>query len=385
MIDERDIVLKISGLNHTVLCADSNFTIDDADEICKIVGKESAIEYSQIEIELENAQWVNKFSFWSNKEELSNLQNDLNKTNQLKTNLTNLNQSFICKDNLAQTVTCKKYNCSSIHRNATNNDRQIGTPNEIESMIRLQANHTDSNNNQTKLIDCFAQILSPMWLLSSFDCLSSLKVVKPDEIVLSLNRVHNLTNKVKRIILHPHSSIYRSMFIRNFDLGLIRLDKPIIFDEKEADAICLPNREVDIDITCFSTKFNDSESEMFLVVDRNKCNEFNHFNKTVLKDNLCTIQQKDHEDERQQTLFNIQNNNYLNMSNFFRTIRTVNVNQSSFPQGSPLICLNSDSKWFLAGFLNYFDDRNNLEHPTVFSNVHRMLNFITSVTGLSFN
>lgn len=364
LIDERDIVLKIlPDLNHGVLCAESNFSIQDADEICRLVGKESADEFSQIEIELENGtQWVNKLSFWESAPDAN--QTDFNKTN----------SAFTCKDNLAQTVTCKKFNCSTINHaafNLTNHNRHIGTAREIESMVRLQLNYLDLNNS-TKLIECYAQIISPVWLLSSFDCLNSFlsnNNVKLDQIVL--NHKQNLSSRIKKIVMHPHTSVYRSMRIRNFDLGLIELDRPIIFEEKGADAICLPVRDVDIDITCFLTNFNDTEPLPFLVVDREHCNQFRHYNNTLLKDNICTIKQKEHEDER-----NVAQNATASL---FRSIRK--SNQVRLPAGSPLICLNSDSKWFLSGFLNYFDDRNNLEHPAVFSNVYRMLDFISKVTG----
>lgn len=405
LIDEREIILKISGHNHNVLCsdADSNFTMEDADEICKLVGMESAVEWSQIEIELENGtQWVNKLGFWSADGNSNHSKNSnhsdhfshLNHLNEVK-EMKDLNESskqigrsslsrsgqqadekFVCKDSLAQTVTCKKFICSPIHRNHTTTS-QIGTPREIESMVRLRANHTDPNSNSTRLVECLAQIISPMYLLSSFGCLSSLQSVNASEVALSLNQTQNLTNRIRRIILHPRS-IYRSVFIRNFDLALAQLEQPILFDEQDADPICLPSKEIDIDITCFLTSFNDSEAIPFLVVDRDRCNEFAHYNRTVLKDNLCAIKQKDHEDDRP----SLPDSHANTSESLLRTVRAAN-NPASFPPGSPLICLNSDSKWFLAGFLNYFDDRNNLEHPTVFSNVHRMLDFIARFTGMN--
>lgn len=370
-----------------MLCADSdsNFTMEDADEICRLVGMESAAEYSQIEIELENGtRWLNKHDFWSaegnSTEHLNETKvvKDLNEpVNSIAQQAVHLNRQpppkdkFVCKDSLAQTVTCKKFVCSPIQRNHSSTD-QIGTPREIESMVRLQANSTDSNST----VECLAQIISPMYLLSSFNCLNSLKAVKPSEIALAVGQTM-LTNQVKRIILHPQS-IYRSMFIRNFDLALAQLEQPLLFDEQGADAICLPNKEIDIDITCFLGSFNDSEAEIpFLVVDRDRCNEFAHYNRTVLKDALCAIKQKDHEDGQS-------DGHSRNQHRLLRAARTATNNQTnSFLPGSPLICLNSDSKWFLAGFLNYYDDRNNLEHPTVFSNVHRMLDFIARVTGMN--
>ena len=395
LIDEREIILKISGHNHNVLCSDpdSNFTMEDADEICKLLGMESAVEYSQIEIELENGtQWVNKLGFWSanhsnshsgghsgvHSEHLneSKAKKDLNELINLYRHPNHLTivKPFVCKDSLAQTVTCKKFVCSPIHRNHTTTS-QIGTPREIESMVRLRANLTDPNNNSTRLVECLAQIISPMYLLSSFSCLNSLKSVKINKIALSLSHTQTLENRISRIILHPRS-IYRSVFVRNFDLALAQLEQPILFDNLDADAICLPNKDIDIDITCFLTNFQDSEAIPFLVVDRERCNEFAHYNRTVLKDNLCAIKQKDHEDDRP-TLSADDHSGRLE-----RTSRST-ASQTSFLSGSPLICLNSDSKWFLAGFLNYHDDRNNLEHPTVFSNVHRMLDFIARVTGMS--
>lgn len=395
LIDEREIILKISGHNHNVLCSDpdSNFTMEDADEICKLVGMESAVEWSQIEIELENGtQWVNKRGFWSadgnrsknHSDHLDHLNNFNEQRKDLNESINEINgkapptkhqpNEFICKDSLAQTVTCKKFTCSPIHRNHTTTS-QIGTPREIESMVRLRANHTDPQTNSTRLVECLAQIISPMYLLSSVACLSSLQSVPTSQITLSLNQTQNLNNRIKRIILHPRS-IYRSVFIRNFDLALAQLEQPILFDEQGADAICLPNKEIDFDITCFLTSFNDSEAIPFLVVDRDRCNAFAHYNNTVLKDNLCTIR-KDHDDDRPSLPDSHAN---ISESGLLRTVRTVN-GPTSFPAGSPLICLNSDSKWFLAGFLNYFDTRMNLEHPTVFSNVHRMLDFIARFTG----
>lgn len=59
-------------------------------------------------------------------------------------------------------------------------------------------------------------------------------------------------HEVLRIINHPHSSKFRSLTLRDYDVALIRLKHALVFVSDKIGAICLPEEQVPPGITCFS-------------------------------------------------------------------------------------------------------------------------------------
>ncbi|RWS17007.1 low-density lipoprotein receptor-like protein [Dinothrombium tinctorium] len=138
-VDENGVVQLINPATNrwSPLCSTSNFTKKDADSICNRMGFESSLNYSSIIVEIGNTtDWAIY-------------------THNIGVHLFSPNCSSIA----AQTVACKTYECSV----KVDTETKVGTSNEIQSIAKLKS------KNSSK--ECLAQIISPLWLLASADCL----------------------------------------------------------------------------------------------------------------------------------------------------------------------------------------------------------------------
>lgn len=59
-------------------------------------------------------------------------------------------------------------------------------------------------------------------------------------------------HEVLRIVSHPHSSKFRSLILRDYDVALVRLKHALVFVSDKIGAICPPEEQVPAGITCFS-------------------------------------------------------------------------------------------------------------------------------------
>ncbi|RWS26553.1 uncharacterized protein B4U80_06661, partial [Leptotrombidium deliense] len=311
-VDQNDVIHLINPSDNqwSILCANENFTKKDADSVCNKLALQSSISFSSIAIEISNT------TLWAHKQE------------------DNYEFSANCSTRLAQTVVCKTFECSV----KVDSEVKAGTSNEIQSLVLLKS------ENSSK--ECLAEIISPLWLLASSECLNFEK----EQVALWINHT-SMIGQVEEIIRHPHSSKFRSLLFRDFDLSLIKLKEPINFQMTHLNTICLPEHEIDFEITCFVNKFDETDPVPFTLLDIGICNEQFHYNTSLTKRQLCANNQR-------------------------RTIDEPGI-------GSPLMCLSSESKWFLAGLLSYSNRRKSFrKHPTIFSNIFAMKNYVKLVTGI---
>ncbi|GBO43693.1 Transmembrane protease serine 5, partial [Araneus ventricosus] len=218
---------------------------------------------------------------------------------------------------------------------------------------------------------CLSEILTPIWLITSADCLLSISkepfngsdwyvrtnIGRDIEVGMAQN------HEVLRIINHSHSSKFRSLVLRDYDVALIRLKHALVFVKDKIGAICPPEEQVPPGITCFSGVLGTQKprapppttltinSLALQILDRKNCNSVEHYNNQINQRMLCTQSSEGH---------------------------TICDND----EGTPLMCLTGINKWFLAGMLTYqrFCEVYS-KHPAVFSNLYTMRKFIDQVTG----
>ncbi|XP_015785496.1 uncharacterized threonine-rich GPI-anchored glycoprotein PJ4664.02 isoform X2 [Tetranychus urticae] len=217
------------------------------------------------------------------------------------------------------------------------------SPNEIQSMVIIEANRTKSTGKK----QCLAQIISPMWLLSSAECL---RQIIDEPLIVKANSSRFL-GAVDRVILHPHTSKFRYLYIRDFDLALINLKQPLPLSSSLMSSICLPESDVASDITCFMPVLGETEARPYLIQDRSMCNDRRHFNSSINQRQICASPSDESPD--------------------------------SVPDpGSNLVCLSSSTEWFIGGFVSYASPRTSYtKHPSVFSNIFAMKDFINQVVA----
>lgn len=278
-----------------------------------------------------------------------------------------------CDSDLAATVECEEYECGNysqlLHRRRRRRRRQDSSPSAPTSQWPFIAYISTFQSPK----GCLSEILTPIWLVTSAECLLSIgkqphngsdwyvRTSVPKGLESNFTQKH----EVLKIIPHPHSSKFRSLTLRDYDVALIRLKYALLFSDKTG-AICLPEEQVPPGITCFSGVLGTEKARApppqsisitsiaLIVQDReNSCNSIEHYNNQVNHRMLCT---RSSSDEAQRICDN--------------------------DEGTPLMCLSGPNKWYLAGMLTYqrwcavYNS-----HPAVFSNLFAMRPFIDQVIG----
>lgn len=199
---------------------------------------------------------------------------------------------------------------------------------------------------------------------------------------------------IDRVVTHAHKSKYQSWYVRDFDLSLARLSRPIRLKDNFAEPICLPKEPIDSDITCFMTIPDVPEPISFIVTESNTCNAPHHYNNTILGHNFCALLQPDsisNDDKSPVVVVNEKspgisaNSSCADMlSSISHKSINIDYRLPEFAAGSPLICLSRHSQWFVAGFINFIDSRpRSLRHPAVFVNNFALRSFVDRVTGMT--
>ncbi|XP_076361029.1 uncharacterized protein LOC143252574 [Tachypleus tridentatus] len=271
-----------------------------------------------------------------------------------------------CEGGQAAVVECRRFNCSTfpgpLYRTKPVVEGQLFSPEQWPSLAMVKNVHT----NKT----CHAEIISPNWLVTSANCILQLSENDSDWLVFTdiwklAEDVEDLSDarEIRRIIIHPHSSKFRSVFLQDYDVALIQLAKSLRFDE-HTSAICLPEEEVKPGITCFSGAFGSSvprspspvhTSDTYIalmVLDRDECNKKEHYGGIVNSRMLCTK--------------NIDSSRSL----------------CDNDEGAPLMCLSTKGIWHFGGVLTYQRWCNIYkEHPVIFANIFAMKEFIEKFVG----
>ena len=174
---------------------------------------------------------------------------------------------------------------------------------------------------------------------SNFNLLDNLTAFVREEAV-------SVLTEIEEVVVHPHSSKFRSIYIRDYDFALLRLKRAISLNDTDLTPICLPSQRIDDGITCFAVEKSDIEPISYVLRDNSLCNSPTHFNDSVSDRHLCT-----------------------------------EGNAICSSLGTPLICLASTSDWFLGGFLTYSHVSEYLRHPVIFSNIFNVRSFIDNTIG----
>lgn len=157
---------------------------------------------------------------------------------------------------------------------------------------------------------------------------------------------------VGEVRLHPKYSVFRTIRFADYDLALVSLTTPLPPSLLASSSISLAPTRLDPKITCFLGSVGDTAFE---VVPSALCNSTAHLAGSLTPRFVCAV-------------------------------RTPSVFPSCVPPYLPLICLSSQSRWYLSGFVSYQRGcdphfATHTPHPTVFSNLFEMSPFIQQTIG----
>jgi hypothetical protein len=180
-IDESQILLKqLPGLGRFgVVCASNQFDAVAANETCEQLGMGWAESYGAVPLQAIHLPWVHLLksnsSTWfdvtaygsgaalvpsppngsvANDESLSEFKRRVKLSND-------------CSNQMARTVVCASFECSSASMTRQERAARTGTPNDVQSLVQVQVPAIGA----TPTRECLAQLISPNWLISSAECL----------------------------------------------------------------------------------------------------------------------------------------------------------------------------------------------------------------------
>ncbi|KAG8195700.1 hypothetical protein JTE90_002963 [Oedothorax gibbosus] len=334
-----------------LLCAE-DFNLDDGHYLCQELGFGHALKTEKLHVSF-NGTWM-----------------AMRRENLTDASLWTERVSFVesCTSSSAAVVECQKFACGEysglLHRRRKRQTLGSDTPASTQWPFIGYTSTFSSNRG------CMSEILTPIWLITSAECLLSIKTELLHILRQCKETTHNGSDwyetqptEVLRIVSHPHSSKFRSLILRDYDVALVRLKHALVFVSDKIGAICPPEEQVPAGITCFSGVLGTQKprapppaeltinSLALQILERKNCNSIEHYNNQINQRMLCTQSSEGH---------------------------TICDND----EGTPLMCLTGINKWFLAGMLTY---QRYCEvyskHPAVFSNLYAMRKFIDQVTG----
>ncbi|XP_075676872.1 uncharacterized protein LOC113790249 isoform X2 [Dermatophagoides pteronyssinus] len=321
-----------SAKNHwSLLCVNTLFNHDDADQICTKMGMSYAVDFTTIKIGhlLNESTWAIFSNSSSSK--IASFED-------------------ICMDNLTPKIVCANLYCDSREQFKKPNL----TWNEIPTPIHI---HNSTNSNQT----CVAYTLSPKWLLTSGQCLINSNLTHQ-------NLTANVGGKefpIERVRVHTKYSVFRTIRFPDYDMALIETSDTIPEQLLNHSSICLPSSKLDPEITCFIGNYRNSDTA-FKVLESSYCNSTKHFAGSLTDRFVCAAEDGGNS--------NVQSKPGV-----------------CLPPYLPLICLSSQSYWYIAGYSSHQHGcdpltghpifRGYLPHPTLFSNLFAMKPFIDQTLG----
>ncbi|GFY77649.1 transmembrane protease serine 6 [Trichonephila inaurata madagascariensis] len=352
-VDSQHIVTTYEPYSGTwaLLCAE-DFNLDDGHYLCQELGFGHALKTDKVHVSF-NGTWM-----------------AMRRDNLTDSSLWTERVAFVesCTSSLAAAVECQKFACGEysglLHRRRKRD--VLGGSSSSSQWPFIGYTSTFHSNR-----GCLSEILTPIWLITSAECLLSISKEPHNgsdwyvrtNIGRDVEAGMAQNHEVLRIINHPHSSKFRSLVLRDYDVALIRLKHALVFVSDKIGAICPPEEQVPPGITCFSGVLGTQKprapppttltinSLALQIIDRKNCNSVEHYNNQINQRMLCTQSSEGH---------------------------TICDND----EGTPLMCLTGINKWFLAGMLTY---QRYCEvyskHPAVFSNLYAMRKFIDQVTG----
>ncbi|XP_077558684.1 uncharacterized protein LOC144174103 isoform X4 [Haemaphysalis longicornis] len=359
--DERGCVkIDINGAAHafdgnlgswTLICADSA-TIDDGHRICQEMGYSKALSVRTLRVQANTTYWAS----WKHPRDDQGAANWS----------TGLHFTESCH-NGALAIKCNYFECENqtevlfrIEREATGQSTQ----NDVWPYLALLHGHSNESS-------CHGEIVSPLWILTSAYCLEQLPQ-NLSQVHVQVGFAHPASSReehrVHHVVQHPHYSRFRSRTLPDYDLALVRLAEPLTFTNHIA-AVCLPDDVARPGVTCFVGSLGHGKPRVpfrkaspiihlpIVISELTTCNNEEHYKNDVSQKMICGDGRK-----------------------MVRQLCDGDL-------GAPLMCLSPNNIWRLAGLLSYQRHCGIYEkHPSVFSNIYEMRDFIHNVTGLlSYN
>ena len=371
----------------SLYCVQSSnqFSNSDADQLCSKLGHDRALNYSLVEVSqlLGDSTWA--------------LINQIIITT-TSTTISNITHTSWCPSNYTISIACTTFDCTSDDPKAVNglNDTAllVETPEEVPiPLYVISLNESKSS--------CIAYSIASKWLLTSGQCLKcvlSILIIIIIHFFLLLRNIQSVTQlkdiritnqnrtwsvPVTQVRIHPKYSIFRSIRFPDYDMALLETVSVLNSSIINSSSICLPKAKIDPEITCFigtntgtgtvdtdikSAAASTTPETAFEVLEITYCNSSDQFQGAMTARSICAA----------------------------RTGLTDSQQPAPcLPPHLPLLCLTSQSEWYLAGFITYQRgcpassvDHPELplflgyyKHPTVFSNLFAMKDFIEQSLG----
>ena len=213
---------------------------------------------------------------------------------------------------------------------------------------------------------CTASIISPRWLLASYNCLhiKDRSLSNKDWVAYAGGSMFDKNpdtqmRSVRTIV--PYPQVKYNQLLYTHDIALVELQNPLQLTNK-VGAICLPEKNVESQQICvtagwgFSNPGETNFSQFYLLVplmDLSLCNSTKHYAGKVGEDSICAG---------------------------FTDSKSPCYND----EGSPLMCSNENSVWELQGVLSYHSNCGRGHHPSVFSSISHVRSWIKRTVGSYF-
>ncbi|XP_069682379.1 uncharacterized protein [Periplaneta americana] len=217
---------------------------------------------------------------------------------------------------------------------------------------------------------CTASIISPKWLLSSYNCLhlrdNSLKaeswVAFGGGSMFETDKPDTQIREVRSII--PYPQVKYNQFLYNNDIALIELSEPLMFT-RYVGAICLPEKEIEPRQLCVTAgwgytspgEINFSRYLHYLplpTMDLRECNSTKHYAGFITDDEICA----GFTDGEKSPCYN--------------------------DEGAPLMCVSEGGVWELQGVLSYHSNCGRGYHSSIFSSITAVRSWVEKTVGSRF-
>nr|CAD7264850.1 unnamed protein product [Timema shepardi] len=272
----------------------------------------------------------------------------------------------LCTTDSTVEISCQEFMC--------------GTHSLAEGVTARLAGGDRSNNGQWPSVAllyhtgyktrCTASIISPRWLLSSYNCIKHRdKSLSPNSWVVfgggsmfDRDKPDTQIREVRTIV--PHPQVKYNQFLYNHDIVLIELTQSLEFT-RYVSPICLPEKEIEPRQLCVTAgwgytspgEINFSQYLHYLpipTIDLNECNSTKHYSGFVTEDDICA------------------------------GFTDVDKSPCYNDEGSPLMCISDNGMWELQGVLAHHSNCGRGYHPSIFSSVSAVRSWVETTIGSRF-
>ncbi|XP_068086378.1 uncharacterized protein [Anabrus simplex] len=217
---------------------------------------------------------------------------------------------------------------------------------------------------------CTASIISPKWLLSSYNCLHLRdKQMLPTNWVafgggsmFEVDKPETQIREVQNIV--PYPQVKYNQFLFNNDIALIELSQPLQFT-RYVGAICLPEKDIEPRQLCVTAgwgytspgEINFSQYLHYLpipTIDLADCNSTKHYAGFITENEICA----GYTDAERSPCYN--------------------------DEGAPLMCISEGGVWELQGVLSYHSNCGRGYHPSIFSSITAVRSWVEKTVGSRF-